>query len=108
MYRCAHESTVSIRFSKYEDGIDFKSCHIVVEGWTPLHEACSRGHYKIAKVLLKVGADVNAKGLEDDTPLHDAASNGYLKVTLISIISKCPSNIVSIYKCKRWKKFCTF
>ena len=48
--------------------------------WTPLHEACNRGHYKIVRVLLKAGADVNAKGLEGDTPLHDAASNGHMKV----------------------------
>ena len=45
-----------------------------------MHEACNRGHYKIVRVLLKAGADVHAKGLEDDTPLHDAASNGHLKV----------------------------
>ena len=54
-------------------------------GWTPLHEACNRGHFKIVKVLLEAGADVHAKGLEDDTPLHDAASNGHMKVR----ISKC-------------------
>ena len=50
-----------------------------------MHEACNRGHYKIVKVLLKAGADVHAKGLEDDTPLHDAASNGHIKVGKIEI-----------------------
>ena len=29
-------------------------------GWTPLHEACSRGHVDVVKVLAKHGADVNA------------------------------------------------
>ena len=29
-------------------------------GWTPLHEACSRGHPDVVKVLLKYNADVNA------------------------------------------------
>lgn len=29
-------------------------------GYTPLHEACTRGHLKIAKMLLKYGADVSA------------------------------------------------
>jgi len=29
-------------------------------GYTPLHEACSQGHYHIAKLLLLFGADVSA------------------------------------------------
>lgn len=29
-------------------------------GWTPLHEACSRGHPDVVKVLVKYNADVNA------------------------------------------------
>jgi len=50
--------------------------------WTPLHEACIHGFYKVAKVLLKAGAQVNACGYNGDTPLHDASSNSHLKVSL--------------------------
>lgn len=39
-------------------------------GWTPLHEACNYGHYNVAFTLVKAGANVNARGLDDDTPLH--------------------------------------
>lgn len=53
---------------------------IVLSGWTPLHEACNHGHYNVAMILVKAGANVNAKGLDDDTPLHDAAIVGQLKL----------------------------
>lgn len=32
----------------------------------------------VAEVLVKGGANVNAKGLDDDTPLHDATTSGNL------------------------------
>lgn len=34
----------------------------------------------MALILVKAGANVNAKGLDDDTPLHDAAIVGQLKL----------------------------
>lgn len=43
---------------------------ICTTGWTPLHEACNHGHYNVAMILVKAGANVNARGLDDDTPLH--------------------------------------
>ncbi len=51
-------------------------------GWTALHEACSHGRLKVAKVLIKGGADVNATGLDDESPLHDAAYNGNKQVPI--------------------------
>lgn len=35
-----------------------------------MHEACNHGHYNVALTLVKAGANVNARGLDDDTPLH--------------------------------------
>lgn len=49
-------------------------------GWTPLHEATNHGHYHLAQLLVKHGANVNATGLDDVTPLHDAASFGNQKL----------------------------
>ena len=59
--------------------------NFVFLGWTPLHQACNHGHYKVAKVLLKAGANANAPGLDGDIPLHDASTNGHRKVKFISI-----------------------
>lgn len=53
-------------------------------GWTPLHEACSHGRLKVAKVLIMGGADVNATGPDDERPLHDAAYNGNKQVIYTS------------------------
>lgn len=54
-------------------------------GWTPLHEACNHSHYNVAQILIKGGADVNAKAFEDTTPLHDAAIVGNLKLVKLLI-----------------------
>ena len=50
-------------------------------GWTALHEACNHGWFDVAKALLKNGADVNVRGLDNDTPLHDSSINGHKKVS---------------------------
>lgn len=41
-------------------------------GWTPLHEACSRGFDEVVLLLLRKGADPNRKSVDGDTPLFDA------------------------------------
>lgn len=48
-------------------------------GWTPLHEAASRGNKAIAELLLKAGADVNARDRNGSTPLHRAVANKHLE-----------------------------
>ena len=43
---------------------------------TPLHSAVAISSYEIAELLIKNGANVNAKQMQDVTPLHSAAHNG--------------------------------
>lgn len=44
-------------------------------GYTPLHEACSRGHLDIARLLLQHGANPSETSPSGIRPLHDAVEN---------------------------------
>ncbi|SMC20295.1 Ankyrin repeat-containing protein [Andreprevotia lacus DSM 23236] len=47
------------------------------EGWYPLHVAAYYGSVEVIELLVKKGADINARGTYDDmTPLHMAVSYG--------------------------------
>lgn len=39
----------------------------------------------MAARLVASGANVNARGLDDDTPLHDAASNGNIRLVKLLV-----------------------
>ncbi|KFU95634.1 Ankyrin repeat domain-containing protein 31, partial [Chaetura pelagica] len=49
-------------------------------GWTALHIASLEGCYPIANDLLKAGADVNARGIEQITPLQYSVQEGHYEV----------------------------
>jgi ankyrin repeat protein len=44
---------------------------------TPLHVACHKGHLKVVKYLVKMGADVNVSTLNGTTPLYRACQYGH-------------------------------
>jgi hypothetical protein len=52
-------------------------------GWTPLHEAAIHGYPDIVAKLLRMGADPNVLGMDNDSPLHDAAANSHTQVATI-------------------------
>lgn len=56
-----------------------------------MHEACNHGWYEVAFRLVQAGANVNAKGFDNETPLHDAATNGNMK--LIKLLVERGANI---------------
>ena len=47
-----------------------------LENSTPLHFAAYLGHFKIAKILVNSGANLNATNFRTETPLHAAIAKG--------------------------------
>lgn len=47
-----------------------------------MHNACSFGHAEVVKLLLKHGADANARDNWNFTPLHEASVKGKVDVCI--------------------------
>lgn len=56
-------------------------------GHTCLMIACYKGHFKIARYLIEIGADVNRKSVKGNTALHDCAESGSLEIMKLLITS---------------------
>ena len=54
-------------------------------GHTCLMIACYKGHFKIAKYLIDIGADVNRKSVKGNTALHDCTESGSLEIMKLLI-----------------------
>ncbi len=59
---------------------------------TPLHSACAISDYAIVELLLKNGADPNAKQQAGVTPLHEAAHHGKTELAKLMIHHKANVN----------------
>ncbi|XP_052899261.1 uncharacterized protein LOC128305717 [Anopheles moucheti] len=49
-------------------------------GYTPLHEACAKGHLDIANYLLQYGASHSEPAPSGMRPLHEAVENSFLEI----------------------------
>ena len=56
-------------------------------GHTCLMIACYKGHLRIAKYLISIGADVNRKSVKGNTALHDCAESGSLEIMKLLLVS---------------------
>ena len=56
-------------------------------GHTCLMIACYKGHLRIAKYLIGIGADVNRKSVKGNTALHDCAESGSLEIMKLLLVS---------------------
>jgi ankyrin repeat protein len=54
-------------------------------GHTCLMIACYKGHFRIAKFLLSLAANVNRKSVKGNTALHDCAESGSLEILKLLI-----------------------
>ena len=60
--------------------VDQKQVPVNRSGWTPLHYACTNGHYDIALFLLDKGAAVDSRSPNETTPLMMAIRAGNIQL----------------------------
>lgn len=51
----------------------------------PIHSSCAISHFEITELLIRHGADINAKQMKGVTPLHSTAHNGQTKLSKLLI-----------------------
>ena len=62
-------------------------------GHTCLMIACYKGHYKIAKFLIDIKADVNRKSVKGNTALHDCAESGSLEIMKLLLCNNAKMDV---------------
>lgn len=75
-------------------------------GYTPLHEACSKGQIAIAKCLLNYGANYSETAHSGIRPLHEAIDYGHLEIVRL-LLSYGADPQLATYSGKliKWKQF---
>jgi len=63
------------------------------EKYTPLHWACIRGHWDVARHLIEMGADLNIQGGDGGTPLNWAVHHDNVEIAKLMIDKGAKLNI---------------
>jgi len=79
------EELVKSLFHKYSKSIkgDLINARCGYVNITALMHAAANGHFHVVKALLKRGADIGARGNQDETAMHLAASGGFSEVCVL-------------------------
>lgn len=64
-------------------------------GYTPLHEACTRGHLDVARLLLQHGANHSEAAPSGIRPLHEAVENGYTEIVRLLLAYGADPNLAT-------------
>lgn len=72
------------------------------EGRSPFLNAVAAGHIDSVRVLLKLGADVNATDLLMKTCVHIAVENEQLK--MLAVLLQSRPGITNLYKADLWDR----
>ena len=75
------------------NGRTVKVCENLVGGETPLHVAAAAGPVEIADLLLKTGAELEAKDEYGETPIMHALGLAVLSVDMVRFLIKCGANV---------------
>jgi hypothetical protein len=62
---------------------------------TPLHISSQNGHEELTEILIKGGAELNAKNAKGQTPLHMAMSYDYFKVVRMLLNAGAEEGIIN-------------
>lgn len=62
-------------------------------GWTPLVWACEHGHTEVARYLIKKGADLHRRDVEQNLALHWASFSDGAKI--VELLTSCGSEVNS-------------
>lgn len=73
---------------------------------TPLHYAASNGCFEVCELLLRHGADVNARNKNGFTPLFEASARGLFKETACRYVKVCELLLAHGADCH--SKICNF